>query len=285
MMNKIDLHMHSTNSDGEFTPKELINLAIQKGIKCISITDHDIATANKEAKDYAKEKGIDYINGIEITITPPRNTKELHIVGLFIDFNNEEIKKIAGKHREYTLETTQKIISKLNKLGYEIDINELLESSGGKFGRPFIADLILSKYPERFRDKASIFNELLGKEGKAFVRAKGTGMEEAIKIIHNAGGIAILAHPWYLGENIMSILNNFVKFGGDGLELDHANKSTIPMNMQELLEKFVKDHNLVISGGTDFHCIKDNGKSIGDYGITELELEKLKEYHLCRKNF
>jgi 3',5'-nucleoside bisphosphate phosphatase len=279
-MEKIDLHMHSNHSDGEFSPKELVEMASKKGISAMAITDHDKATANKEAEEYAKEKGIEYVSGIEITATPPEGVKELHIVGLFIDSENEEIKAIPERHEKYAIATAKKIIEKLNELNYEITFEELLEETKGEhFGRPFIAKILMRKYPEKFQERSQVFDELLGKQGKAFVMPRGTELDEAIKIIHDARGIAIVAHPWYLGKNMLEILNKFVSLGGDGIELDYSPKDSIPENTREILENFVKEHDLVISGGTDFHEIKEGGKEIGDRGISEKEFLKLKEYH------
>lgn len=279
-MTKIDLHMHSNHSDGEFSPKELVDIVFKKGIPAMAITDHDKATANKEAEIYAKEKGIEYIPGIEITATPPEGVRELHIVGLFIDSENEEIKAIPERHKKYAIATAKKIIKKLNELGYNISFEELVqETKGEHFGRPFIAKILMKKYPEIFQERSQVFDELLGKQGKAFVMPKGTELDEAINIIHNAGGIAIVAHPWYLGKNMLEILERFVSLGGDGIELDYQPKESILENTREILENFARENNLIISGGTDFHEIKEDGKEIGDRGMSEEEFLKLKEYH------
>ena len=282
-MVKIDLHMHSNHSDGEFSPRELVEIVFEKGVFAMAITDHDKATANKEAEEYAKEKGIEYVSGIEITVTPPKGVKELHIVGLFIDSENQEIKSLSEKHKKYAIETAKKIIEKLNVLGYEISFEELVrETKGEHFGRPFIAKILMRKYPKKFQDRVQIFDELLGKQGKAFVLPKGTELKDAIKIIHDAGGIAIVAHPWYLGEKMEKILKAFVLFGGDGIELDYSPKDLIPENTKEILEKFAKKHSLIISGGTDFHKMGEGKKEIGDRGISKEEFLQLKKYH--RKN-
>jgi len=279
-MVKIDLHMHSTHSDGDFTPKELVDFVFEKKIPALAITDHDEATANKEAEIYAKEKGIEYLSGIEITITPPEGVKELHVVGLFIDSDNKEIKNISRKHREYSIETSKKIIEKINDLNYKITFEELFQETKGKhFGRPFIANILMKKYPGKFQERSQVFDELLGKQGKAFVESKGTELKEAIDIIHNAGGIAIVAHPWYLGENMLKILEEFVLLGGDGIELDYKPKESILKDTKEKLKDFIEKHNLVISGGTDFHRLENGKKEIGDQGITLEEFQELKDYH------
>ncbi len=279
-MVKIDLHIHSNHSDGEFSPKELVGIVSKKGITAMAITDHDKATANKEAEKYAKEKGIEYIHGIEITATPPEGVKELHIVGLFINSENKEINNISDRHKEYAINTAKKIIENLNKLNYEISFEELLEETNGEhFGRPFIAKILMKKYPEKFSERSQVFDELLGKQGKAFVMPKGTELKEAIKIIHAAEGIAFVAHPWFLGKNMIKILEEFVSFGGDGIELDYSPKNSISENTKNILENFVKKNNLIISGGTDFHKLEEGKKEIGDRGISEKEFLKLKEYH------
>jgi hypothetical protein len=168
----------------------------------------------------------------------------------------------------------------LNDLDYEITFEELVESTKGKhLGRPFIAKILMKKYPEEFPDRKKVFNELLGKQGKAFVMPRGTELEQAIKIIHNAGGIAIVAHPWYLGENMLKVLEEFVLLGGDGIELEYSPKKSIPENTKEILENFVKENNLIVSGGTDFHELEEGKKEIGDEGISKEEFQKLKEYH------
>ncbi len=272
--------MHSTHSDGAFSPKELIDIASKKGISAMAITDHDKATANKEAEIYAKEKGIEYVHGIEITATPLEGVKELHIVGLFINSKNEEIKKIPERHKGYAITTAKKIIEKLNDLGYEITFEDLLEETKGEhFGRPFIAKILMKKYPEKFQERGQVFDELLGKQGKSFVIPKGTELDEAIKIIHNAGGIAIVAHPWFIGENMLEILEKFVSLGGNGIEMSYSSKDSISEDTKEILKKFVEENNLIISGGTDFHEIKEGGIELGDRGISEEEFLKLKKYH------
>lgn len=277
IMGKIDLHMHSTHSDGVLTPKELIDYAVEKEIPAIAITDHDKATANKEAEIYAKEKGIEYIPGIEITTTPPEKVKELHIVGLFINSEDKEIKKIPERHKKYAIKNAKIMIEKINELGYEITFEELLKETGGKhFGRPFIAKILMRKYPEKFKERKQVFDELLGKQGKAFVKPRGTELKKAIEIIQNAGGVAIVAHPGYLGEKMLETLDEFVSLGGDGIELEYKPKETIPKNTLKILKNFVKKYNLIVSGGTDFHEKKEGEKEIDDFGITKEEFHKLK---------
>ena len=284
-MVKIDLHIHSTYSDGKLSPKELVDKAFERNISAIAITDHDSAKGNEEAMRYAKQKGIDYIQGIEITITPPEFCKELHIVGLFIDPRNKEIIEIKQRHKKYAKGVIKEIIKKLKRLGYEIDLKELeKETKGKRFGRPYLADQLVKRYPGEFSDQKEVFNKLLGRNGKAFVRPKGTKMKKAIEIIHRAGGIAIVAHPWYLDECMEKVIEEFSHLGGDGIERDYPEKESIPADIGERLDRLIEKYSLVVSGGTDFHDINSSkNKDLGDRGLTKEEFEKLKRFARSKK--
>ncbi len=276
---KIDLHIHSTFSDGNLCPSEIIDMAIKKGVSAIAITDHNSVLGNREAVKYSKGKNIKYIPGIEITITPPSICKELHIVGLYIDSNNKEILRLRGKHNRYAKEIIKKIIIKLNNLGYDINFEDLINETKGKhFGRPLLANQLLKKYPNEFVDTKDTFNKLLGKEGKAFVRQKGISMEDAIRIIHEAKGIAIVAHPWYLGDGMEDIIKEFVNLGGDGIERDYVSKKSISADMGLRLDEVIIKYGLVVSGGTDFHDTNKK-KKLGDRGLLKEELERLSDYY------
>jgi len=278
-MPKIDLHIHSNISDGQFSPTEIVDLAIEKTIPIIAITDHNDVRGVKEAIEYSKGKNIEVIPGIEITVAPPENCRELHIVGLFIDYTNKEILKLLGASKKNSIYTSKKIIQILNNLGYNILFQELLDETNGKhFGRPFIAKILMRKYPEEFKERREVFDKLLGKQGKAFVMARGTSLKESIEMIHNAGGIAIIAHPWYLGEKMKEIIKEFIKLGGDGIERDYEQKDSIPEDQGKILDELIEKYNLAVSGGTDFHEIKVSEKEIGDRGISSKEFESLKEY-------
>lgn len=279
-MTKIDLHMHSNTSDGELTPTQLVDVALKKKIPVIAITDHNTTKGVKEALEYAKGKNIEIIPGIEITITPPKECKELHMVGLFINPEDTEIEKIHGRHRKYAEKVVRKIIKKLNSLGYEITFEELLNETPEKhLARPFIARILIRKYPNKFKDRKDVFNKLLGKRGKAFVRPKGTPMKEAIEIIHNASGISIVAHPCFLGEKMEDVIKKFMDLGGDGIERDFIQKSYIPRDMGERLDRIIEIYNPIISSGTDFHGNKEGGSEIGDRGLSMKEFDKLKSYY------
>jgi len=276
---KIDLHVHSTASDGKFTPEELVDLAVKNNLKAFAITDHDNIDGLKSAVEYAKNRNMEFIPGIEFSANPGDLAKEIHIVGLFIDHNHKKIKELILKQREFGITHNKKIIKKLNDLGYEITYEEALKESGKEsFGRPTIAQILLKKYSQ-FKDRKQVFNELLGKEGKAFFKSESSSIEEIINTIQDSKGIAILAHPAYLFENAETVIKDFLKFGGEGLEVDCPYESfgEEAQSLREKFRKIAKENNLVISGGTDFHGDKE-GSIIGSFGLSEDEFKKLKSY-------
>ncbi|MCW8966661.1 MAG: PHP domain-containing protein [Candidatus Pacearchaeota archaeon] len=278
-MKKIDLHIHSTASDGKLSPKEIVDLAIKNNLSAIAITDHDTPQGSKEAREYSKNKNIEIVEGIEITVTPPENCKELHIVGLFIDSKDHKLNSIKKNNEKIVEKAIREILDKLNKLGYKIKFEELVTGGEKNLNRPFIANILLKKYPNDFLDRKDIFNKLLGKNGKAFVIPKATELDLAIKMVHDAKGIAILAHPWFLGDEMKSVIKKFADFGGDGIEKYHSIKDNISNEKDLELKKMIKKYNLSISGGTDFHEVIEHKPQIGDIGISKKEFKKLKEFN------
>lgn len=272
---KYDLHTHTTASDGKLSPKELVDYAIEKKLKGIAITDHDTIDGISEALKYAVNKPIKIIPGIEISCDCERKTKELHIVGLFIDYTNPEFKKIKKKNKENGKRKAKEIINKLKKLNYEIDFSNL--EKAGRFGKPFIAELLLEKYPNDFEDVKDVFNKLLGWEKPAMVYGEGLSLKEAIKIVHNTGGIAILAHPAQLRNHDDYFIKKFIKLGGDGIEC--GKKYSYLKNGDELNEKYkkiIKENDMLVSFGTDFH-LKKKDKDLGDSSISEKDFLKMKK--------
>ena len=275
---KIDLHMHSTASDGKFSPAELVDLAISQKMKAIAITDHDSIDGLKEAIDYSKGKEIEFVSGIEFSANPKGLAKEIHIVGLFIDYSHEAIANLLRKQEESRIKSIKKMIEKLNELGYNITYEETKDEAGReKFGRPVIANVLLKKY--NFKDKKQVFDELLGSNGKAFFMYESSSMKDIISAIHTSGGIAILAHPAYLRENAISIIAEFIRLEGDSLEVDCAYSSfgEEAPSLREKFKKIADEKNLIISGGTDFHDFEIS-PPIGSFGVTEEEFKKIKDF-------
>lgn len=279
-MGKIDLHIHSTASDGKLTPSQIIDLAVKNDIKAIAITDHDNLNGLKEAIEYSKGR-IEFVPGVEFSADPKELAKEIHIVGLFIDPYSKEIKNLLEVQKNARIRCNQGIIKKLNDLGYEITYDEAKELKGSdEFGRPTMAQLLIKKY-SRFKDRKQVFDELLGKGGKAFCKDDGASIKDIISVIHCAGGVAILAHPAYLFDNAEVVLKDFIKNGGDGIEVDcfYGSFGEDAQKMRDKFREIAKQNNLLISGGTDFHELNDKIE-IGSNGVSEEEFNRLKEHSL-----
>ena len=281
-MPKIDLHIHTTASDGKLTPKEIVDWAIQKQIPAIAIADHDEIKGAKEAVEYSKGKNIEVISAIEIGCKEQKlNLHDIHIVGMFVDYNNKELLAFINKMQEERINQKKKMIKKLNDLGYEITFEEIKkEATGGSLGKPHIANVLFRKYPEKFENYRQIFEKLLGNGKIADVLRAGVyNIKETIDLIHRARGIAILAHPGWYKENTDKIIKEFVISKGDGIEVDCNYKDLEEIYLKDILQKtrkIAEKNNLLISGGTDFHE-KNYSSDIGEYGITKEEFEKLKK--------
>ena len=281
-MFKIDLHMHTTASDGALSPKEIIDLAIQKKMKTIAITDHNSISSIQEALEYSEGKDIEVVPGIEISCES-EDYPEVHIVGLFIDYKNKELIKSLENLKQTGIKHKIKILEKLNELGYEISLEELKKIKGDVFGRPTIAKGLLKKYPDRFSNIKQIFKELLGANKKAYVKPKRISIKQTIQTIKNAKGISILAHPGVYLNKFEKIINEFIAFGGQGIEINYPYDKVYGLDkkLSELrnikFKKIAEERGLLVSGGSDFHG-GERDSELGGQGINDEEFMKLRSF-------
>ncbi len=264
-MKPIDLHIHTNKSDGELSPKEVVDLAIKKGLRAIAITDHDVVDGVQEAIEYAKDKDIEIIPGIEIGCDESDiGFKEVHVVGLFVDHKNKDLVKFTDGIKNQRINQKKNMIDKLQKLGYDITFEEVAKSVGGAFGRPHISKLLIEKYPEQFSSIKDVFDRYLGVGKPAYVdRGNKNTMKDAISIIKKAGGISFLAHPGvYKKEDSMELIKVFKSLGGNGIETYYPYHIICPglkideeenLKMIGFYQNVLKSMNLLESGGSDFH--------------------------------
>ncbi len=245
----VDLHVHTTFSDGMLTPQEVVKLAKEKGLFAIAITDHDTTDGVIHAIDEGNRLGLKVVSGVEISAD---FEIEMHILGLFVDINNEFLQQKLRMLERFRKERNPKIIEKLRKMGYDISIDEVEKlSSGEMIGRPHIAQVLVKK--GYFSTTKEVFEKLLGFGKPAYVKKDKLKPQEAIEAIKKAGGLAILAHPHkylYLDEGSENVFLELKEYGLDGLEVfhsDHSQKETY------LLLEIAKKLDLAISGGSDFH--------------------------------
>ncbi|MBS3128339.1 PHP domain-containing protein [Candidatus Woesearchaeota archaeon] len=291
---EIDLHSHSTISDGTCTIPQLIDLAIKKGIKKLAITDHDTIDGLKKAQEYSAGKPIEIISGIELSCEEQENGfPDVHILGLCIDFQNKELQKRLKNILEQRKEQKMKMIKKLQALGFSITFKELEKMVGVSFGRPHIARLLMQKYPEKFKNVQDVFDQYLGEGKPAYVPRKDKlKVKEAITLIKKAGGISSLAHPGiYPEKKMIALMNYFAELGGDAIEVYYAyhiiHKETALDEKESkrkvsLAKKFVEKKGLLSTGGSDFHGTIRK-VMIGESGLSRDLFEKLEKKVKKRK--
>ena len=271
--------MHTTASDGELSPQQLIDYALKRGVEIIAITDHDEIKGIDEALEYAKHKNITVVPGIEVSCFQEYFFSEIDVIGLFIDHKSEAIQQLSVKFKEFRAEEKKEMIKKLNSLGYDITFEELLKKVNGSIGRPHIAKVLIEKYPNQFSSINDVFDKLIGKGKPAYAQRKKLSIKDAVGIIQTAGGIAILAHPGrYRKNEMLEIISIFSLAGGDGMEADYPYeqlmKTSNLINLE--LRALAGEKNLLISGGSDFHDM-ERGSEIGDAGVNKDEFKLLKQ--------
>ncbi|MBN1941316.1 MAG: PHP domain-containing protein [Candidatus Diapherotrites archaeon] len=282
----IDLHMHSSASDGLFSPEQIVDFALQKGLSAIALTDHDSLGGIEAAVRYAKGKNLEVVSGIEINCDEEKvGFKEIEVVGLFVDTENKALLEFVEKAERDRLLQKKKIIEKLQKLGFEITFEELRELAKGAIGRPHIAALLVSKYPERIPSIRSAFEGYLGVGKPAYVdRVQKPGVKQAISVILKSGGLPFLAHPGvFEKKDSVKAIEFFQSQGGLGIETYYPyniickRKGLSGQQNSELIrfyQKKAKELGLLESGGSDFHG--GDRDTMGMVQIPDTVLEKLK---------
>jgi len=261
----IDLHCHTVASDGELTPVELIDLALSKDLSAIAITDHDTVASVSTALDYASDKSIEIVSGVELSCAVPvPGIDSIDVQGLFIDHTNENLHALILQNNQQRERNKREVISKLRDLGYEITYDEVRITAQGTFGRPHIVRYILSKNPDTFSSYEEVSDALFKKGRPAYVQMEEKiSIINAISTIHAANGIAILAHPGlYDMDQIASIIDIFIKNSGDGIETYYPYYIINPgLNLDQQANNELVDHfhrtaiskKVLESGGNDYH--------------------------------
>lgn len=250
----IDLQMHSNFSDGSMTPTELVLKAKEIGLSAIALTDHDTIDGVPEFLKAGKENDIKTVPGVEISIdTKLPNNGHLHMLGLFINPYTKELKGTLDYLRKQRNLRAKKIIKKLKDLNVPITMEELLEEAGeGSIGRPHVAKILVRKGAVESIQEA--FDIYLAKGKPAYMDKVKLDEEDAIGMINNAGGLAILAHPHLMNYNTFEeTKEKILTLGEIGLDGYEVYYSGMPDDFSENLIKLASEHNFIISGGSDFH--------------------------------
>ena len=274
-MDTIDLHTHSTFSDGTFTPLQLVKYAEEKGLKAFAITDHDITEGIKEAKSI--ETNVEVISGVEISTRYDK--KEIHIVGLYVNENDADLNKQLKYYREKRVTRNFEILEKLNSLGVDITIDDVKEScTGDVISRAHIAKALVSKgfvgsYTEAF-------DRYLGDNKCAYVPRETLNYEESMELITKAGGVPVLAHPLLYKMSDTNLENMMVKLRQKGLKAVEVYYSTHSNSDTQHVMAMANRVGLIYSGGSDFHGATkpkiDMGTGMGKLAVPYEILEKIR---------
>jgi predicted metal-dependent phosphoesterase TrpH len=265
----VDLHIHSTASDGKYKPAALIAKAAELGLKFISLADHDSVAGILPAIEAAKAfPGLTFIPGVEISTDLPDG--EAHILGYFIDYTDPDFEKALEKFRDSRTSRGRRMVEKLGGLGIKIDWARVQEIAGdGSIGRPHVAQAMLEKgYVKTFEEA---FDKYIGHGGPAYVEREKLTPEEAVALILRAKGIPVLAHPFTV-KNSEAIIKSLKKAGLIGIEAYY--KDNTPAAIQATL-KLAGKYSLIATGGTDYHGISDNEVMMGGTEVPLAAAEKL----------
>ena len=242
---KADLHIHSTHSDGTLSPEQIIRLAMEMGLAAVSVTDHDNVAGVKEAMTFEKEYGVEVIAGVELSAI--EDSSDIHMLGYFVDVESVCLTQHLNLFRDARRVRAEKMVAKLNSLGLGLSIEAVLAKAGpAAVGRPHVAEALvdegfISSYEEAFR-------KYIGFGGPAYEGKYVISPARAIELVHDAGGLAVIAHPGvYLKEET---IRKILDAGVDGIETVH------PKHSPETTLRFrtlVNALGLLETGGSDYH--------------------------------
>ncbi len=268
----IDLHLHTTASDGRCSPRELVARAAAEGLTIMAVTDHDTTAAVADVRSEAHARGILAISGIEITAV--EDGRDIHVLGYFIEPEHAALASFLARQREARIVRVEAIAARLASLGMPIELGSLLfdaqRQTGRSIGRPNVARaMIEAGYVADIREA---FDRWLGNGGPAFVSREGASTEAVIAIIHAACGLASLAHPGrtQIDERLTALRD----VGLDALEAFHSDHDA---TTKERYARVAHDLGLLMTGGSDFHGDPARGLAPGGATLPPAEWQRLQD--------
>lgn len=268
-----DLHIHTYFSDGTFSPQNVIQLAKNLNLACISICDHDCIDALETAVYYAEKENIELVPGVELTVI--KDKREFHILGYFIQWESEKLRGILKRVQKERVQRIKRMIKKLRDFNINVDEKAVLKTAGpGSVGRLHLARAMVAI--GAVNNIHDAFNRFIGDFKPCYEIDVGFTPEEAIELILEMNGIPVLAHPISIGETEFL---EFIKIGIKGVELFHPD---LPDNIFEKYTEFIKEYNLLITGGSDCHGLGKDRILMGSVKIPYELVEKLKNYKYGR---
>jgi predicted metal-dependent phosphoesterase TrpH len=279
----VDLHTHTTASDGLHAPEENVRMAREAGLAAVAITDHDTVAGLPAAYREGARLGVTVVAGVEISTVA--NGQDIHVLGYDMNLEDSLFLERLGELRSVRRRRNDLMLERLRELGIPIRREEVeaiqaerqaaADRQADSMGRPHIADwLIRGGYVADLREA---FDRYLGKGGQAYVNPPRIHPAEAIRWIHEAGGCAVLAHPGLYGDD--PLVEELIRTGLDGIEALHSDHTP---EQEERYRRMAKQAGLVVTGGSDFHGARQGEMFHGPVGNRRVGIEALEQLQLRR---
>jgi 3',5'-nucleoside bisphosphate phosphatase len=269
----IDLHLHTTASDGRLTPGELVARVLDAGITTFAVTDHDTVAGVGEAADAARAAGLEFVSGIEVTAV--HDGRDVHLLGYFIDAADEALAAFLTDQRARRVDRVKEIGERLARLGAPVNIERVIARAshkpGASVGRPAVARALVRAGHVQSVHEA--FERFLGADRPAYVPRSGEAPDRVVQRIHAAGGLASMAHPGVTNKPL--VLRELIDAGLDAVEVYHSDH---PPEVQRHLLAFAEAHALFVTGGSDFHGDESRDRPLGRSTLPRPEFERLRSH-------
>ncbi len=267
----IDLHLHTTASDGRLSPVELVARVKAAGIAVMSVTDHDTVAALDEVRRAAGPLGITLVDGIEVTAV--HDGRDVHLLGYFIDPADAELGVFLQEQRRRRVERIREMAARLARLGAPVEVETSIARAarkpGASVGRPVLARaLVRAGHVATLREA---FDRFLAAGQAAFVPRSGKTPAEVVDVIHQAGGLASMAHPGVTRQP--AVMASLVGAGLDAIEVYHSDH---PAAVIHDLQQFAAHHGLLATGGSDFHGDDSRDRPLGRVTLPVADFDRLR---------
>ena len=274
---KVDLHLHTTASDGALTPSQLVREARAHGVECMAVTDHDSTDGIEEAVAEGEKQGVEVIPGIEMSTDIPR--AEVHILGYYLDYPDRRFQGILRQLREGRRDRAEKMVAKLEQMGVAIPWERVLEVAGsGSVGRPHVAQVMVEM--GYVSSMVEAFANYIGRNAPAYVERYKLTPTDAVAVIRQVNGLPVLAHPSEV-VTLQQLLPELIQAGIVGIEAYYGDYSPEAV---EGLVALADEHGLIPTGGTDFHRADPGSRYPQFPGHTWVPWESVRRLRALAKN-
>jgi predicted metal-dependent phosphoesterase TrpH len=278
---RYDLHAHTDASDGALSPEQLVDLAVERDLQILAVADHDTTDGVLPCKEAAEGHALEVWEAIELSAED--SAAETHILGYFVDPQNHHLQDTLVSLQASRLDRGSRMVDRLNTLGMNVSWTRVQEIAGeGSVGRPHIASAMLENGYVRSIKQA--FDDFIGNGGPAYVDRDRVTPAESIALIKQAGGFASLAHPQYLLSDakddrdpfdIEGYVATLVSLGLEGIEVYYPE---ISEQLQRRFMELARRHDLIETGGTDFHGLPGQDRKPGDTWVPEETISRMREW-------